>query len=167
MLKKFVALVVLVTGSWQLAGTAVAAPGGTNLPFSATGSGSVTGTLTSTLTGTVTGTHLGSGSFAGSAVSNGVAFCGSGSASADISLNLTAADGSVISVVGTDQVCWDISHGFTFPFTGSYTIIGGTGRFANATGSGTFSGVTAYPSFPNGTISYAMKGTINLNEPSE
>ena len=47
-------------------------------------------------------------------------------------------------------------------FSGSYTITGGTGRFAGATGSGVFGGSGLYLTETDGIGAFAVAGTISL-----
>ena len=47
-------------------------------------------------------------------------------------------------------------------FSGSYTIIGGTGRFIGATGSGVFGGSGLYLTETDGIGAFAVAGTISL-----
>jgi hypothetical protein len=51
----------------------------------------------------------------------------------------------------------------TFVSTGTYTITGGTGRFSNATGSGTSRIVSDFSSGVPGTLTGTLDGTISFN----
>ena len=70
----------------------------------------------------------------------------------------TAADGDKLMTAITMQLCpiaTGIYHG-----VGTYVVTGGTGRFANATGSGVFDGTG---NFGSGTIICALNGSISFN----
>ena len=70
----------------------------------------------------------------------------------------TAANGDKLTTAITMQLCPiapGIYHGI-----GTYVVTGGTGRFANATGSGVFDGTG---NFNTGTIICALTGTISIN----
>jgi hypothetical protein len=64
----------------------------------------------------------------------------------------TAANGDQLYAVFTGQL-----NGVTGKFTATVTYVGGTGRFANASGTATLSGQL----LPGGSIEVAVKGTID------
>jgi hypothetical protein len=70
----------------------------------------------------------------------------------------TAANGDQLATAITMQLC-PIAPGI-YHGVGTYVVTGGTGRFANATGSGVFDGTG---NFNTGTIICALNGTISLN----
>jgi hypothetical protein len=87
---------------------------------------------------------------------SGPASCPGGFANINIE-TLTAANGDTLVLTGDrDQGCPtgpNAVHG-----TGDWTVTGGTGRFAGATGQGTFDGVA---DFNHGTFSFQLIGTIS------
>jgi hypothetical protein len=81
------------------------------------------------------------------------------------STQLTAANGDILYTEFSQSVCQSGSTQ-TYEGTGTYTIDGGTGRFANATGSGTEAADAVFPDgspFGQGTWKFSETGTINLN----
>ena len=167
-MKKFAAFVVVV-GAWPLAGTAYADTGGTNLPFRVSGSGTIVENLQfGTLSATNIGTHMGTGTASGSSFVAGFPpACGSGTTPTSSSLDLTAANGDILFTETTSQVCQSGAPA-SFVSTGTYTITGGTGRFADATGSGKASSTSVFPgnpTFATGTFTFTDSGTISLNRP--
>lgn len=165
-MKKFAALVGAF-GLLSLAGTASADTNGTNLPFSASGSGSIfeSGPFGS-LSGTVRGLHIGVGSFSGNVFTGSLPPpCDVGSIGNGGSIQLTAANGDILYTEFSSSVCQSESTQ-TYDATGTYTIDGGTGRFLNATGSGTYTAEAVFPDggpFGQGTWKFAENGTISLN----
>ena len=130
---------------WNGSGTFVPAPGGG-----------------STFTGTAQGTQIGKGTINAAVPPQPfpIPSCGSGSNFLVVPQTLTAANGDAISEIVSGDGC--ATGASTFHFSGTYTIVGGTGRFANATGSGSaiedgdISTVTA-------TFTESQSGTISLN----
>jgi hypothetical protein len=168
LVKKFAAMSV-VAAVFVLAGTASAATGGTSLPFAVSGSGSIDqiGTFGS-LSGSAGALHMGSGSFSGSVVTEGFPpACGRGTLNNFGSLVLTAANGDKV-YENVDQFVCQSGPSQTYDGTGTYTITGGTGRFADATGSGAISFQVVFPG-PSpagiGSDNFKQNGTISLNEP--
>jgi hypothetical protein len=72
--------------------------------------------------------------------------------------HLTAANGDEV-VAELDFVAVPTQTGFTF--TGTWEITGGTGRFTNASGSGTIEGRAEFTGPTNGVGSFTMIGTIS------
>ena len=70
----------------------------------------------------------------------------------------TAANGDKLTTAITMQLC-PIAPGI-YHGAGTYVVTGGTGRFANATGSGVFDGTG---NFGSGTIICALNGSISFN----
>jgi phage-related minor tail protein len=70
----------------------------------------------------------------------------------------TAANRDQVTTAITMQLC-PIAPGI-YHGVGTYVVTGGTGRFANATGSGVFDGTG---NFNTGTIICALTGTISIN----
>jgi hypothetical protein len=113
--------------------------------------------------GTANTTHMGVGPYVsdltihwGSATSNGDGgYC----APADGTSTITGVNGDTITEDVSGMVCEVGPTSLTAPhtFTGTFTITGGTGRFADATGSGTVTG--GDDGF--GNSSYQESGTIS------
>jgi len=72
--------------------------------------------------------------------------------------HFTAANGDEV-VAEFDFVALPTPTGFTF--TGTWEITGGTGRFTNASGSGTLEGRADFTGPTNGVGSFTMIGTIS------
>ena len=141
-----------------LCGLAAPASAGDQVPFSASGTGVVTGT-----------THLPGGltqvdqSFSGNATHLGN-FTGTGTGLLDHQGNFTQTS-CLVGATGTDSVC--IAFGGDLErtkgscvatTTGLYTVTGGTGSFARASGEGTF---TAQFDECAGITSATLTGTIS------
>jgi hypothetical protein len=77
---------------------------------------------------------------------------------AEMQDTFTAANGDKVMTAITMQLC-PIAEGI-YHGVGTYVVTGGTGRFANATGSGVFDGTG---NFITGTIICALNGTISIN----
>ena len=71
---------------------------------------------------------------------------------------LTGANGDTV-VIEMEALTTNIPGGVTF--AGSYTVTGGTGRFAQATGSGALSGQAIFTSATGGLGSFSIVGTIS------
>ena len=99
--------------------------------------------------GAGTATHLGSWTNVGTMffdASGGPPFAATGF------VHFTAADGDHLDAVLTGTLDASLTAAAT------YTFVGGTGRFANATGSGTLNGqLNPF----DGTLTYSVVGTIN------
>ena len=169
--RSLLGLLVLLVAIALATGAALAAPA---LPFKSSGSGTETSLspagcqftatgCTVQTTGTATSSHLGTGPYTSTltikwaaATPNGQGgFC----APATGSSTLTAANGATLTFSQTGTVCevGKSSPNVAHTFTGTYTITGGTGRFAGATGSGTISGGDN----GQGISSYTASGTIS------
>jgi hypothetical protein len=68
---------------------------------------------------------------------------------------LTDVNGDTVNKMATGSI---ITFGKTTIFSGTFTVNGGTGRFAHATGSGKVIMIV----FPDGTIAQAYEGTIRV-----
>jgi hypothetical protein len=122
--------------------------------------GSYSGTLIPTdpthvvFTGTGISSHLGRGANEGAVVITGVDSSG---CLPNINVEtLTAANGDSITITSNDVACPvapNVVHGI-----GTWTVTGGTGRFANITGQGTIDG---YGDFAQGTFDFSFTGLIS------
>lgn len=83
----------------------------------------------------------------------------------DGALALITADGSEIWMdhTGTAPFPSDTEIGDVLPFDGDFTIVGGTGPFENATGSGTFDGEITFEGLPDPEwpATWTFEGTID------
>jgi len=128
------------------------------VPFqgSYSGTAAFTSATTALLTGTGIASYLGRSTNENHITVSGPASCPSGFANINIE-TLTAANGDTLVLTGDhDQACPtgpEAVHGI-----GDWTVTGGTGRFAGATGQGTFDGVA---DFNKGTFSFQLTGTIS------
>lgn len=79
-------------------------------------------------------------------------------------VDLTAANGDILHYTTTGTTCQDDSGAYNF--TGTYTISGGTGCFAGATGRGTATSQVILESSAGGSTTISDKGLINLEKRS-
>jgi len=125
------------------------------VPFKAyfSGSAAFTGPTTAVLNGSGNATYLGNTAYIGNVsditpTPNGLT---------DVLVEtLTAANGDTLTIL-CNQVAIQVSPG-VFEGADQWTVIGGTGRFAGATGQGT--GVT-HVNLNNGTFDKQLNGTIS------
>jgi len=134
------------------------APPGTELPFHAHASGTMTSGTAGTFEGTAEGNWLGGGAIDGSFAADpiGLINCPSAVGTFDLSVTLAAADGDEVHETASGTFCIDGSTP-SYRGTASYTITGGTGRFRAATGSGT---VTFVANFGVTSFTFDQRGTI-------
>jgi len=147
------ALLIAMVVSGMSIGPAYAASN--QVPFNASFSGTVafTGPTSAALSGSGISAYLGSTAYAG-AVSEIVP---TDTGLTDVLVEtLTAANGDTITIL-CNQTAVQQAPG-VFQGSDEWTVIGGTGRFAGASGSGT--GVT-YIDLNNGTFSKQLTGTIS------
>jgi hypothetical protein len=71
----------------------------------------------------------------------------------------TASNGDTLNLLFGNVACTATSPG-VFHVTGSFSVVGGTGRFSQATGSGIISGVATFLTSTSGTFWLAQMGTI-------
>jgi hypothetical protein len=120
------------------------------------GTAAFTSTTTALFTGTGTAGHLGRSRNENNITLTGPASCPGGFGNINVE-KLTAANGDTLVLTGDhDQACPtgpNAVHGI-----GEWTVTRGTGRFAGATGKGTFDGVA---DFDRGTFSFQLNGTIS------
>jgi hypothetical protein len=129
------------------------------LPFSGTYRGTVafTSPTSGAFQGSGTASYLGKSTIVGTVQAVGPASSCSDGFAAQHTVTLTAANGDQLSLVVTDDSC-QVAPGM-YEGTGTYEITGGTGRFAGATGSGTFDG---RGDFNTGTFLQTFNGTISF-----
>ena len=131
------------------------------VPFRASYSGTAafnSATGTALFTGTGIASYLGRSTNVNNITVSGLGGCPGGGGFANKNVEtLTAANGDTLMLTGPhDQGCPigpNAIHG-----TGDWTVTGGTGRFAGATGQGTFDGGA---DFNQGTFSFQLTGTIS------
>jgi hypothetical protein len=132
------------------------------LPFRLGDEGTITFTSPSTAitAGTGNATHLGRITSEGNLTIVGEASCVDNEVGFSVEMQdtFTAANGDILTTAITMQLC-PIAPGI-YHGVGTYIVTGGTGRFANATGSGVFDGTG---NFNSGTIICALNGTISID----
>src|SRR5215469_12365201 len=140
--KRHMLMVMLIAiGTIGIGANSASAAAGHQVPFQASYSGTAafTSATTALFTGTGIASHLGRSTNENHITVTGPASCPGGIANINVE-TLTAANGDTIVLTGEhDQGC-------------------PTGRFAGATGQGTFDGVA---DFNQGTFSFQLTGTIS------
>jgi hypothetical protein len=128
------------------------------VPFKAHLSGSLSFTDEShiQLTGTGEASHLGRITNSSTVAIVGPAACEGGFAVQSVE-TLTAANGDQLTWTVDDEACPTATPG-VYRISGAYTVVGGTGRFAGATGQGT---IDCLGDFVNGTFDFTVTGTIS------
>jgi hypothetical protein len=128
-------------------------------PFNGSGTGTFTDTSPTTvlITGTGNYDHLGLTTLRFPSTITGPAVCGGFTATEQD--NYTGANGDSVYLTVHDTICPTSTPG-AFQLDGSFTITGGTGRFANASGSGTVSAAVTFTSATSGTFTGKQTGTI-------
>src|SRR5712664_1334923 len=126
------------------------------------GSGSGTFTDTSPTTVLITGTgnydHLGLTTLRFPSTITGQAACGGFMATEQDTY--TGANGDSVFQTVHDTICPTTTPN-AFTLTGSFTVTGGSGRFADASGSGTVQASITFTSSTTGTFSGTQTGTIS------
>ena len=160
--KRHILVVMLIaTGTIGVGANSASAAAGHQVPFRASYSGmaAFTSDTTAVFNGTGIASHLGRSTNVNHITVSGPGSPGScpgGFANINVE-TLTAANGDTLVLTGPhDQGCPtrpNAVHG-----TGHWIVTGGTGRFAGATGQGTFDGVA---DFNLGTFSFQLTGTIS------
>ena len=131
-----------------------------SLPFngSSTGTFAFTTPTTAELTGIGNYEHLGMTAFAAAATITGPAGCGGFTTTEKDTYK--AANGDEVSSSATLTICPTSTPG-VFQSSGTFTITGGTGRFADASGSGALNAMVTFTSPSSGTFSGTTTGTIS------
>jgi hypothetical protein len=148
-----IALMAIVIG-----GSAASAETDHQIAFhgSYSGTAAFTSATTALFTGTGTASDLGRSRNENHITLTGPASCPGGFGNINVE-KLIAANGDTLVLTGDhDQACPtgpNAVHGI-----GEWTVTRGTGRFAGATGKGTFDGVA---DFDRGTFSFQLNGTIS------
>lgn len=124
------------------------------------------------LSGVITGgTPIASGTFAGPFTVRNLVLTpdnmnpetGTGDVSGSVTLTESGTGAQLITTVnGRATITFDNPNPGTFAFSGAYTITGGTGRLAGASGTGTatFSGITGLPGEPSTVTAFNLSGII-------
>lgn len=168
-----IVVAVLTTSSLLLGANAVSAASHVPLPFAATFSGSAgfAGPTTTVFTGSGVAIRMGLVTTSGHAeigcfpppgspmtcVSSGG--CPGGVPNANFE-TLTAANGDTLTIKSDDVACPLDTQDYPpsrYHGTGHWTVIGGTGRFASASGQGSFDGRS---DFGAGTFTETLIGTV-------
>jgi hypothetical protein len=137
-----------------------AALASTSVPFNGSASGTFAATSPTTvaLAGTGHYEHLGATIFTGTSTTTGGAACGGFTAMEKDTY--TAANGDKVFLTVVDSLCPTSTAG-VFHVSGTFTVTGGTGRFADASGSGAISATATFQSGTAGTFSGSTAGTIS------
>jgi hypothetical protein len=141
-------------------GTSSVAFASGSVPFNGSGTGTFIFTSATTTAATGTGhyEHLGLTTITATVTITGAATCGGGLTATELD-TYTAANGDKVFLTVNDVFC-PISAS-AFQATGSFSVTGGTGRFADASGSGAFQGSVVATSATSGTFSQTITGTIS------
>ena len=161
--KRHMLVVMLIAmGTIGIGANSASAAAGHQVPFRASYSGAATfnsATGTALFTGTGIASHLGRSTNVNNiTVLSGPVSCPGGFANKNVE-TLTAANGDTLELRGPHDVGCptptdpNVVHG-----TGDWTVTGGTGRFAGATGQGIFVGGA---DFTKHTFSFQLTGTIS------
>jgi hypothetical protein len=140
--------------------TSSAALASSSVPFngSSTGSFAFTSPTTARLTGMGHYEHLGATVFVAEATITGSAACGGFTTTEKDTY--TAANGDQVLSSATLTIC-PTSVAGVFQSSGTFTITGGTGRFADASGSGALHALVTFTSPSSGTFSGMTAGKIS------
>jgi hypothetical protein len=109
------------------------------------------------------GQHLGASQMNGTiallAIVNPGTECANGGFKAEHTDTMSAADGSQLTLKVIEIACQTTATSGQYRCVGTYSVVGGTGRFAGATGQGTFDGLV---SFNTGKFDATYNGTISV-----
>ena len=129
------------------------------VPFNGSGAGTfVESPTTVSVEGTGHFLHLGLTSIAATGTVTGISSCG-GFTETEQDV-YTAANGDASTLTISDGYC-ATSAPTVMQVTGSFVVSGGTGRFADATGSGTIEASAVFLTATSGTFSGNATGTIS------
>jgi hypothetical protein len=129
-------------------------------PFNGLGSGTFAATPTTvTVRGAGFFEQLGFTTISATATTTGVPACGAFFTTEDAVY--TASNGDTLNLLLGNVACTAAGHG-VFKVTGSFSVVGGTGHFSEATGSGVISGTATFLSSTSGTFRIAQTGTIEF-----
>jgi hypothetical protein len=131
----------------------------TSVPFNGSGTGTFTDTSPTTvlIIGTGHYDHLGFTTLKFPSTITGTAACGGFTATEQD--NYTGANGDSVFLTVHDTIC-PTSTPNAFQLNGSFTVTGGTGRFTDASGSGTVQASVTFTSATSGTFAGTQTGTI-------
>lgn len=154
-------LIFSILGLMIFLGAFPAAFASSSTPFNGHGSGTFTDTSQTTvlITGTGYYDHLGLTNLRFPSTITGQAACGGFTATEQDTY--TGANGDSLYQTVHDTIC-PTSTPNSFTLTGSFTVTGGTGRFANASGVGTVQASITFTSATTGTFSGTQTGTISF-----
>ena len=158
--KRHMLVVMLIAmGTIGIGANSASAAAGHQVPFRASYSGTAafTSATTALFTGTGIASHLGRSTNVNHITVTGPATSCSGGFANVNRETLTAANGDKLELTGLHDVGCPTRPGVVHG-TGDWTVTGGTGRFAGATGQGTFVGGA---DFNKGTFSFQLTGTIS------
>lgn len=162
----------LALGVMLLLATAIPAIASADAPFrsafqeqfaaTACPAGTAPGMLCATLTGEGHASHLGKSSEAASAVVNQAAASPATGCAPVIALStLTAANGDTLVFRTTGAFCQ--AAGSQGTDTGTYVVVGGSGRFAHASGAGSYVTTATFGQGFSGKSVTTMEGSLNLH----
>jgi hypothetical protein len=157
-LQLLAAVLFILPGILGMGVTSVSAAGNHQVPFK----GSFSGTAVfgsngaPVFNGTGNASHMGNSTSAGYVVfTSGTPACAGGVPN-DNYETLTAANGDTLIILSHDVAC--PTGPYQYHGSGDWFVLGGTGRFANATGQGTFDGNS---DFYLGVFNMVLDGTIS------
>jgi hypothetical protein len=152
-------LILSILGLLTILSAFPIASAATPVPFNGSGTGTFIDTSPTTvlITGTGHYDHLGFTTLRFPSTITGQAACGGFKATEQDTY--TGANGDNVFLTVNDTIC-PTSTPSAFQLNGSFTVTGGTGRFADASGSGTVSASVTFTSATSGTFSGTQTGTI-------
>jgi hypothetical protein len=153
-------LILSVLGLLTILSAFPAAFAAHSTPFNGSGTGTFTDTSPTTvlITGTGYYDHLGFTTLRFPSTITGTAACGGFTATEQDIYTGASEDGVYLTV--HDTIC-PTSTPVSFQLTGAFVITGGTGRFTDASGSGTVSAAVTFTSATSGTFAGTQSGTIS------
>ena len=158
--RRMLVVMLIAMGTIGIGANSASAAAGHQVPFRASYSGTAafnSTTGTALFTGTGIASHLGLSTNENHITVTGPdTSCPGGFANKNVE-TLTAGNGDKLMLTGPRDVGCPTRPGVVHG-TGDWTVTGGTGRFAGATGQGTFVGGA---DFNQGTFSFQLTGTIS------